>query len=69
MVSLSKKKKGGKKTGRSLMLSEIMPFLSGDLGEKIQAAVEQQDGDRVELLMKHVGAKLREKYSSAKKIG
>lgn len=63
-VSVSKKKGGKKKTGRSLMLSEIMPHLSGDLGEQIQAAVEKQDGEKVESLMKQVGAKLRAKYES-----
>lgn len=60
MQSLSKKKK--KKTGRSLMLSEVMPFLSGDLGEQIQSAVENQDGDKIAALMSKVGQKLKEKF-------
>lgn len=60
MQSLSKKKK--KKSGRSLMLSEVMPFLSGDLGEQIQSAVEKQDGDRIQALMQKVGQKLKEKF-------
>lgn len=60
MQSLSKKKK--KKSGRSLMLSEVMPFLSGDLGEQIQSAVENQDGDKIAALMGKVGQKLKEKF-------
>lgn len=60
MQSLSKKKK--KKSGRSLMLSEVMPFLSGDLGEQIQSAVENQDGDKIAALMSKVGQKLKEKF-------
>jgi len=65
-VSVSKKKGGKKKTGRSLMLSTIMPFLSGDLGEQIQTAVEKEEGEKVEALMKQVGAKLRAKFESTK---
>lgn len=56
-------RKKKKKSGRSLMLSEIMPMLSGELGEKIQAAVEKQDGDKVQALMFQVGKKLKEKFS------
>jgi hypothetical protein len=66
LVSVSKKKGGKKKTGRSLMLSTIMPFLSGDLGEQIQTAVEKEEGEKVEALMKQVGAKLRAKFESTK---
>ena len=64
LTSESKRKKK-KKSGRSLMLSEIMPLLSGDLGEQIQSAVEKQDGDRVQALMFQVGKKLKENYSKS----
>lgn len=70
MLSTSRGKRGGKgkkKSGRSLMLSEIMPFLSGDLGEQIQRAIEEENGERVQELMQKVGSKLRAKYESRKK--
>lgn len=67
LESLSKgKKKGKKKSGRSLMLSEIMPLLSGSLGEQIQSAIEKEDGDQVQSLMRQVGAKLKAKYETKK---
>lgn len=62
--SRGKKKGKKKKSGRSLMLSEIMPLLSGSLGEKIQSAIENEDGERVQLLMKQVGKQLRKKYEA-----
>jgi hypothetical protein len=62
LTSLSRRKKKTKK-GRSLMLSEIMPLLSGSLGEQVQTAIEQQDGDKVKQLMTQVGEALRTKYA------
>ncbi|MGL5013405.1 MAG: hypothetical protein ACRC6V_03820 [Bacteroidales bacterium] len=62
--SKGKKKGKKKKSGRSLMLSEIMPLLSGSLGEKIQSAIENEDGERVQMLMKQVGKQLRKKYEA-----
>lgn len=57
------KKSKKKKSGRSLMLSEIMPLLSGELGEKIQRAIEEEDGERVKVLMSQVGERLRIKFA------
>lgn len=57
------KKSKKKKSGRSLMLSEIMPLLSGELGEKIQRAIEEEDGERVKVLMSQVGERLRVKFA------
>lgn len=65
LISLSRKKKKAK-SGRSLMLSEIMPLLSGDLGEKIQKAIEDRDGERVKALMGMVGDKLQAKFNRNK---
>lgn len=65
LTSLSRRKKKAK-SGRSLMLSEIMPLLSGDLGEKIQKAIEDRDGERVKALMSMVGDKLQAKYNRSK---
>lgn len=59
----SRGKKKKKKSGRSLMLSEIMPLLSGELGEKIQRAIEEEDGERVKILMSQVGERLRVKFA------
>lgn len=68
LVSLSRGKKGGKKkTGRSLMLSTIMPHLSGENGDQLVAAVEKLEGDKVEAIMVRIGKKLREELELKRK--
>jgi hypothetical protein len=69
LVSLSKGKKGGgkKKTGRSLMLSTVMPHLSGENGDQLVAAVEKLEGDKVEAIMVRIGKKLREELELKRK--
>lgn len=69
LLSISRGKKGGgkKKTGRSLMLSTIMPHLSGENGDQLVAAVEKMEGDKVELIMHRIGKKLREELELKRK--
>lgn len=68
LVSLSRGKKAGKqKTGRSLMLSTIMPHLSGENGDQLVAAVEKLEGNKVEAIMVRIGKKLREELELKRK--
>lgn len=69
LVSLSRGKKGGskKKTGRSLMLSTVMPHLSGENGDQLVAAVEKLEGDKVEAILVRIGKKLREELELKRK--
>lgn len=61
LVSESRRKPK-KKKGRGLMLSGFMKIVSSDLGEQLTKAVEDGDGDRIESLMKQIGAKMRSRF-------
>lgn len=61
LVSESRRKPKQKK-GRGLMLSGFMKIVSSDLGEQLTKAVEDGDGDRIESLMKQIGAKMRSRF-------
>lgn len=65
-ISRGRKNKGNKKVNlRSKMLKMVMPLLSNEIGEKLAAAIEAKDTDKVRSLMDKVKQQLTNKVAES----